>query len=813
MAITVTSRPEKTIDGILSRWNASRTPLQYKFSSNLFPTNNVDPLKQTDSFAYDSAKRGVIVEAVAHGFTDAGQYCSVTSSNPSLATTTEQDVYGVYKIIEVIDANQFVIDLFISVSFTDEFYVQRYYKGYKGIIKVYAGAPEYHPYDADGSKPQREIGEIQVDFDANNEGICNVRNFVKPDMSADFDENDENSHDAWTSFFIEYTEIWDNQEFPIPYAVDLLANCTPFQGFTNESFDNGLTDWSQESIPSSTSWTAGTGEVLVSFSSPLNSSSIIYQAIDIRENIPYQVEVNYNLVSGTVSDNITLSVLARRVLDGVFETVYFEQNTQLGAGVGLIDFMPTKEYDAIGFRVNTFVSNPSAVSFSMQYLQVTTSVGDQCLYSSFANFGAKQFQDSLGGNFGDYLIDDTIKGKILTHFDTLKYPFLVNGIIPASTFYKSEGSDSVFLETFLFDKQGNEKEYIRQQVQSKSDGVYTIVPNITITNSEWVEGTTQFISIPSNLLLDADNGTFENNTPASWNILSLRSEATGVASSTTARTGSYSGDFGLSVNSAVSGELELYEFTTPISVINGSDYVAELYYRNDGNFIPQFSGKVNVYYKIKGTNIITNKILLDSNNVTDTWEALTVSFTADSDQVNLVMCIELLEEFTFGGASFLFDDISVKGPISYLSEKKPIKTGVGCGFKSFPIRWKNDLGGWEQWNFTRYGTFKENVSNKVNIKRDITENWDDNFINGSTQFDTISQTVRESITIRSELLTENEQKVLNQIRRSIRTQAFINSKWVTVTIKGGTYELYDENTKIREVSFDIDLPETLTQEQ
>lgn len=31
--------------------------------------------------------------------------------------------------------------------------------------------------------------------------------------------------------------------------------------------------------------------------------------------------------------------------------------------------------------------------------------------------------------------------------------------------------------------------------------------------------------------------------------------------------------------------------------------------------------------------------------------------------------------------------------------------------------------------------------------------------------------------------------------------------------KGGNYTIYDENEKIREVSFDIELPRTLTQEQ
>ena len=748
MALTILNRPEKTLDnGYLSRWNASRTPLQYKFSSNLFPVNTVDTPSATQQIGpYDSSKKGMRFATFAMDKYEVGDWVKIENS----------PVDGVYKVIEKESSSIYYLDLYDTGTYTVASYPtmsdNKYYKGYKGIVKVFAGAPEYHPYNTDGSKPQREIGEIQVDFDANNEGICNVRNFVKPDMGADFDENDENSHEAWTSFAIEYAEFYEGID-SITFEEDILTNCTPFDGFSNESFDNGLTDWSQEG--GSINWTAGTGELIMNGTGA--TTAILYQGISLQVNVPYQLEINYNLISGTVSDNIIIRVWAQG-LDDVFEVVYFEQNIQIGSGVGFVDVSPTKQYKSLGIQVQAGKPSPDAFEFRLQYLQVTSSVGNQCKYSSFATFGAKQFQDSLGGNFGDYIASSQIQGKLLTHFEELKFPFYVNSLIPNSTFAESEGGNSIFLETFCYDKQGNEKEYIRQKIENKSDGVYTVGPSISITNSEWDRGTTQFVSVPSNLLLDADNGTFEDNTPASWNIQSLTSEASGVFSSTTARTGSYSGDFGLAVNSAVNGELELYEFTTPINVINGQDYALELFYYENGNFAPPINQKANIYYKIKGTNIITNKIFLDNQNFTDTWIPLNLNFTAASDQINIVMCIEFLEEVTFGGGGFFIDDVSVKGPIQYLTEKKPIKSGVGCGFKDFPMRWKNDLGGWEQWNFTRYGTFKENVSNKVNIKRDITENWDDTFINGDTQYDTISQTVRQSITIRSELLTQDEQK-------------------------------------------------------
>ena len=45
MALTVISRPSKDIDSITSTWNAVNLPIQYKFNSDLFPTNTVDAIE------------------------------------------------------------------------------------------------------------------------------------------------------------------------------------------------------------------------------------------------------------------------------------------------------------------------------------------------------------------------------------------------------------------------------------------------------------------------------------------------------------------------------------------------------------------------------------------------------------------------------------------------------------------------------------------------------------------------------------------------------------------------------------------------
>jgi hypothetical protein len=167
--ISIVSRPEKTLDnGYLSRWNASRTPLQYKFNSTKFPVNTFDTPSATQEVGpYDASKRGMrFVTSVMDKY-NVGDWVKLENL----------PIEGVYRVIEKESSSIYFLDLYDTGNYTVGSYPtmsdNNYYKGYKGIVKVFAGAPEYHPYDADGSKPQREIGEIQVDFDANNEGICN----------------------------------------------------------------------------------------------------------------------------------------------------------------------------------------------------------------------------------------------------------------------------------------------------------------------------------------------------------------------------------------------------------------------------------------------------------------------------------------------------------------------------------------------------------------------------------------------------------------------------------------------------------------
>ena len=54
----------------------------------------------------------------------------------------------------------------------------------------------------------------------------------------------QNNPNLWTSFSIEYAEIWEGSGEAV-YEQDLIDGCNPFSGLINTDFDEGLDDWDQ----------------------------------------------------------------------------------------------------------------------------------------------------------------------------------------------------------------------------------------------------------------------------------------------------------------------------------------------------------------------------------------------------------------------------------------------------------------------------------------------------------------------------------------------------------------------------------------
>ena len=813
MGIYITDRPSKTLsNGYLSKWSSSELPLQYELQSDYFPINTVDTSYTITNIIYNSALLGTVLTlSVASPYIPL-ETITIDGTNTSL----DGNVFTVKSF----NGNDVIIDFYTTETATTGTTL-KYYNNYKGLLKVFVGAPDQHPYNLDGSKPIIEAGTIEVNFKndgVNNVGVSNVNGYVKAGINAMFD-TDENSHYNWGSYYVEYAESYDVSDGvnvtneTKPFVLDEQTNCSAFTGFLNPSFNDGLDDWTNtKQVGTDVDFTIGVGDV--GFTGA--RSSILNQDLTIYSGIEYDFALNYEVVDNG-GNFVVASIWG---YDGVnWVKLKNEYITAIGIDVLNFKLNTNKDFTKIGVAFEkTGIPN---ITVGLQSFQASTNVSQPCLFTQFANYGVKQFQDSLGGNFGDYVLSpvNTLTPKILTHFEEKTFfkgkPFYFSAIIPESTFSISEGGDSVFLKIDLY-KGTTLLSSVNYKVDNRGEGVYTVDPSSVIdANCSWDNGKAQFIIIPSNTFLDATNGTFENPDTATWNISSLNALGAGFNSNSQfARTGLYSGNLAISGPSIPQGENELYRFDSEIPTIIGLDYVFNGYYYNYSNFAPIYSDKLSVYFKVEGTNITTNKILLSNSNITNQWESLTLTFTATNTTHRVIMCVESTELLGAGGATLLFDDLTFKGPIDYISESKPLKNSCDCNQYGGTLRWLNDLGGWESWYFNRQKTEKETVTKKIDIIRDINADWDNTFINGETEKDTIKVFSNKTVLLRSQLLTKNELIQLETIKRSVKVQMLMESgKFQTVTIKPNTFSLIDENQDMQEMTIEVILPNTQIQKQ
>ena len=872
LELFIQSRPEKTLsNGYNSRWNGSRTPLNYTFLNNRFPVNTVDTVGAITILTPLTNELGTAVTfsdtRVALNIDSIGFYISIDGTSTSLDG-------GIYKIINI-DPGTFNT-VIIGASFTGSLVGgaegQRYYKGYKALANVYVGSPSYHPYYSDESKPEYLAGTLEIDFykDPNNFninlGVGNVRNFIKPDITSEFDTTEENSHNLWTSFYIEYAEIWEGNETPT-YTRDTLNGCTPFTDFVDSSFASGLGSWSTRSSSLFTeSWSGTSGLVEVSMpNGNIIRSQVLFQSKQYPANSLYRFDLDIGF-----SDTQNLTILIVNDSDNVIasKTINTSGNTS-------IQFYTTKLEADIGICITGLVSSETVDLLDFN-VTANQGVSSPCDYSSFAVFGTKQFQDALGGNFGDYVlnvVDSDVTPKILTHFDELSlYPNRVfeaggglvtiysefnnyiNAVIPANVFTLSDGGDSVFLQFSTFKNDGTSLDVVNVKIDNKSDGVYAVDAYLGVSLQSFDYGYCQFVITPGNTLIDADYGDFTSDPrigPAGsydssvWNIdlinptsTSITSDATQIETSSLPYGFNYSSQLGFTFGTIVSTVNKINETTSSVGVLEGRTY--ELTYFvgiGDGSDNMTFTdGSFTSYWLPSGyleseCNTVFKYAFLDENrkinlpNNEPIFVQGTTSFTAKATEtITLERYLEYNgPSITGGGCDWFYAEMRFKGPIEYVSEQKPIKINTDCfGYKGNTIRWLNDLGGWETWKFKQFQTVKEKFK-KTEIKRDIFSDFDNYFINGSTQYDAIAVDSRKSITLRSGLLTDNELEILSQLQRSIKVQILTDKEttfgsgtrketYQTVSIKSGSFVLIEEEKNMHEISFDVTLPNTLTQE-
>ena len=126
------------------------------------------------------------------------------------------------------------------------------------------------------------------------------------------------------------------------------------------------------------------------------------------------------------------------------------------------------------------------------------------------------------------------------------------------------------------------------------------------------------------------------------------------------------------------------------------------------------------------------------------------------------------------------------------------------------IQWLNTLGGWEHWRFTAFKTYGYAITNSETVQRDINQNWDTDFISGTTETENISINANETIAVRSQDLTLQQINAISKIKFSIKVNDETGDL-VTIVVDKANIQYRTDNDKRFTISFDIAYPGIIIQ--
>lgn len=120
------------------------------------------------------------------------------------------------------------------------------------------------------------------------------------------------------------------------------------------------------------------------------------------------------------------------------------------------------------------------------------------------------------------------------------------------------------------------------------------------------------------------------------------------------------------------------------------------------------------------------------------------------------------------------------------------------------LAWLNSTGGWEYWNFLARKTYGYDIANKTTIKNDIFQNWDTDFIAGTSEVNAIKVEANEVYVVRSQLLTVQQMNAIARIKLSIRVWDVANE--VVVLVDNASFQYRTDSNKLNEIEFTITYP-------
>lgn len=820
MSLTITFRPQKDLyvnnpptaydeSYYNSRWVSGHLPIQYKIQNTKWPTNTDD---DTDN---------VCAVSDVNGFAQlnlCGTYETyVKFEYIKIEDSTVEEYNGVWQILEVVNATTIRISAaYVSTATAT---VQRYYNNYRNLIKVYAGIPSYHQFESE--EPMSLVATIDdLIPNSNNISVANIAGLIKSKINCDnnLDQiSGANDLNAWTGFYIEYAESYDVSDgsevyqFTSDYITDNNTNCNEEQIISNGDFSTDLTGWVNGSSGSSFVFDSSTASATKGGN---DRSKILYQEDEFLQGVEYNIQVT---AINNEANNMRLQVIMATDT-ALTNSVIIKDEPISGTEVVNFNYIPTKDFSVIGFRFR--FSGTTSQKGSIDNISATVS---DCTYYGFAINGTRQFQNTIGGNFGDYVQNFNnmvYNNKFLSYFeDPIWFNSLyfdISTIIPKATFDSTEDGN-LYYSIEEYTEGGG---FIQRQditLSTKDDGVYRLPISDLTLDSETDHFDLQIYQLPTNKMTQGNDGTFEytadaaGSPPSDWALSAGPLCGALMQDNATSRTGTYSleANYGGSITT---GQHTIWETTGGFTVQQNSDYIIEGYIR----FVSTVAAFANADFALVPVGI--TETLRESITYTDgtinTWLYVRTVFNTGLNSSIDIKAILTVPSTRAGGGLIYFDDVTVKGPVETLSEVKTIKVDNSCTKQNIYLTWLNNLGTWEYYNFKAEKDYGVDIKDSPSFTRDVFNNWDAGFINGETQDDYISIVASDKVTVRSQFMTLEELIGVKNIKYAIRAQEIRsdNSK-ITVMVDKSSFKVRSDGDKLYQLEFDIKYPKIQIQQQ
>lgn len=143
-----------------------------------------------------------------------------------------------------------------------------------------------------------------------------------------------------------------------------------------------------------------------------------------------------------------------------------------------------------------------------------------------------------------------------------------------------------------------------------------------------------------------------------------------------------------------------------------------------------------------------------------------------------------------------------------LSETKTVWIEPGCTDKIY-LRWLNPSSGWDGWLFNKRNDKGIRVEDRKIVRRNIFEDFDNEFVNGTEQDDYYSTTAYETRRVRSQLMTKQQLNAMKGVQLSNKVIEIFQTtesgcarfKYKTVLVDPNTFNYEEDGNGFYKVSF------------